>query len=343
MKRWRWRQLALFIIFSGSLIAAAAKVKSYLQIMEPVRTLAFSADGSLLAIGSYEGVQIQDVSTARTLRVGSHPFTAAVCFSPRGNLLASASPRTRPDSKVYVWNIATGEKLYTLTSIGGIGAPIAFSPDGNLLAVCCPRPLPPDPGGAAPSEAYYYRYDDIKVWDMRNGRLNYVLKGQWGNSGGGTQQIYFTGDGRNLICAGSDSVKILSLKTSKVLCQLTDVRAVLGCIPQYHKLLVVLRNKNSKTTERVAKWWQWDKNKIQNAFYLPTPYPFYAALRRDGKLLATASMKSNIAKVSSPGQRQPKYTVFAKHTSVSFLTFSPDSKILCIGDTEGSIKLCRVL
>ena len=71
-----------------------------------------------------------------------------VAFSPDSRLLSSAAH----DDNVYVWDAATGEKLYELRGRFTKDRPvhIAFSPDGRFLA-----------SGSVGNS--------VKVWDVRTG------------------------------------------------------------------------------------------------------------------------------------------------------------------------------
>jgi WD40 repeat protein len=69
-------------------------------------SVVFSADGSLLASGSWDGsIMLWDLSTDRVLGrplVGHGDKIESVAFSPDGKLLASAGW----DSRVFLWNMS---------------------------------------------------------------------------------------------------------------------------------------------------------------------------------------------------------------------------------------------
>jgi WD40 repeat protein len=111
---------------------------------KPIRTLAYSPDGTLLAGGDgYPGVpqgtkeqgelKVWNTSTGREVfsLAGHTGPVAGVAFSPDGTLLASAS-----EQEVIVWDPGTGKEERTLRSKEGRGvvAGLAFTPDGQRLA-----------------------------------------------------------------------------------------------------------------------------------------------------------------------------------------------------------------
>ncbi len=138
--------------------------KSISRAMGSVAALAFSPDGSLLAMcgGSFadfaerfDGVQrlgfratgpgrlkLWDVA-AGTLKydlVGHNDHANAVAFSPDGNWLASAGRWLKDrdfGNGVILWNPHTGQQIHSLirsTANGGVRS-IAFSPDSQLLVL----------------------------------------------------------------------------------------------------------------------------------------------------------------------------------------------------------------
>ncbi|WP_171815453.1 WD40 repeat domain-containing protein [Stanieria cyanosphaera] len=106
-------------------------------------SLAFSPDNSLIAAGGYEGaVKIWRISDGQLLHslIPSDNLssnTNNLAFSPDGQTLVTRASRGSEQffhfSPISVWNIANGEKRYTL--LGKSRNSIAISPDGQLLAL----------------------------------------------------------------------------------------------------------------------------------------------------------------------------------------------------------------
>jgi WD40 repeat protein/serine/threonine protein kinase len=98
-----------------------------------VNSLAFSSDGSRLAIGGEARmISILDVKTLRTrAELSGHVGSVVdLDFSPDGLSLASAST----DQTVRLWNLATGQELLRLEGHSGPVRCVHFAHDGRTLA-----------------------------------------------------------------------------------------------------------------------------------------------------------------------------------------------------------------
>ena len=108
-----------------------------------VKTLSFSADGKLLASGSYDTTillwDMSDPENPRRLGKGeplvSHlSFVTSLAFSPDGRTLISAGD----DRNLFIWDISNPARAFARRNVSKAhNAPInaiAFSPDGETLA-----------------------------------------------------------------------------------------------------------------------------------------------------------------------------------------------------------------
>ena len=100
---------------------------------EPLKSVAFSPDGTILAAGGVGPIELWDAETGekRAALEGHQALVRSIVFSPRGGLLASASG----DATVRLWDVRTGEARAVLEgqSDGQVWS-VAFSPDGRTLA-----------------------------------------------------------------------------------------------------------------------------------------------------------------------------------------------------------------
>ena len=104
--------------------------------------MSFSPDGTLLAIGNtlWDVASRQQVATLREIEGG----VLSVSFSPDGTLLAIGTRWVRGESggtaveyegrAVELWDVASRQRIATLTGHKGNVLSVSFSPDGTLLA-----------------------------------------------------------------------------------------------------------------------------------------------------------------------------------------------------------------
>ena len=97
-----------------------------------INAIAFSLDGTQLAIATANGITVSDTYTGKELALFSAPLdnVTALAFSPNNQTVASASG----DATLHLWNTRTGEhRTHFIEHTHPIVA-LAFSPDGNTLA-----------------------------------------------------------------------------------------------------------------------------------------------------------------------------------------------------------------
>jgi len=156
-----------------------------LNVGEWVRAVAFSPDGTRLAIGSSMRVSLWNLRTGDNIwkrRIGlplSRTFVNAVAFSPDGTRLAIGS--SDPPYPARIWDAATGQQQLKLfhgpggdpLKLKGVVA-VAFSPDGTRLAT-----------GSIDETA--------RIWDLTTGqRLLEISCGSW------VEAVAFSPNGKRL-------------------------------------------------------------------------------------------------------------------------------------------------
>jgi WD40 repeat protein len=145
-----------------------------------VTALAIDADGTYLASNSNNNINLWNLKTSKPQRtligheknISKHGLT----FHPTKPVLASVS-----EGKIaFLWNVSTGEKLYTFQSVNK-DASITFSPNGKYLVAGCKS-----------TTICFWEVDSGQLWKELQGHKNKVLDSQ------------FIANGRYLVSASLD-------------------------------------------------------------------------------------------------------------------------------------------
>ena len=141
--------------------------------------VAYSPDGTRLAVSSSSGIWLYDTSTGAevVLLQGHAGVVYSVSFSPDGQILASGSW----DMTVRLWDVANGEEQAVLEGHTDRVPSVSFSSDGQILA-----------SGS---------WDQtVRLWDVASGEEKAVLEGHTG----WVWSVSFSSDGQILASGSGD-------------------------------------------------------------------------------------------------------------------------------------------
>ena len=158
---------------------------------EPVRDLAFSADGRLMASAGVNGsLRLWQVDTGRLVgTLSGHERTVnAVAFGP-GAVLASGGD----DETLRLWDTTTLQPLGGPVPIGGTVQGVAFSPDGSMIAA----------GGSTASVRFFDTTTQRPLGTPLVGFRNWVNK------------IAFSPDGKAVAAAADDRFQLWDVATAR--------------------------------------------------------------------------------------------------------------------------------
>jgi len=93
--------------------------------------MVFHPEGRQLAVSCATGIQVYDLETGRILADLRQPAkTSGFAWHPDGKTLAAACD----DSRIYLWDVASGKQTHVLEGCRGTGITISFNHAGDLLA-----------------------------------------------------------------------------------------------------------------------------------------------------------------------------------------------------------------
>jgi RNA polymerase sigma factor (sigma-70 family) len=179
-------------------VAGGKEVRRFRGHLSPVICVAFSPNGRLLASGGQvvegprvqgekyetESIRIWDIQSGRVhFRFGGWRGCNCLAFAPDGRSLASTS---MSDSKVHVWETATGRERVALPGRQDVAWALAFAPDGRTLAV----------GDLQHT---------IQLWDWPTGRRIGVVAGHRG----WVLSLAFSADGKRLVSGSGDTTALV--------------------------------------------------------------------------------------------------------------------------------------
>lgn len=280
--------------------------------------LAYSADGTRLAITSSGTAKILDALTGKELLTFSGGHTQSiksVAFSPDGSRLATSST----DQTVKVWDLATGKQLLSLstpTFAFPAGLRVAFSPDGQRIA-------------AASSE------NSARVWDVATGKELLALRGHTQPVVGAT----YSPDGSRIATPCLDgTAKVWDAATGKELLTLSGHKAGLWVVsfsPDGKRIATA-------SQDGTAKVWDAATGQLLLTLSGHLGNVFDAVFSPDSTRLATASMDGTIKlwDVSTGSSRSEQPLTFFNPSGYYFIAvaFAPDGKRLAAGG-DGTIRI----
>ena len=292
--------------------------------------IAYSPDGTKLAVASDIGIWIYDAETGEELDLfPANRFEVRnIAFSPDGSMLASDSFDSTinywsiENRTVRLWDVKTGREIRTFTGNRYSISCVAFSPDGKKIA----------------SGSYDYV---IRLWDVESGRQLHRLEGRGihrleGFGSSWVTSVAFSPDGETIAASGSrhKSFMLWDVKTGGVVQEFighTDGVSSIAFHPDGELIA-------SGSYDDTARLWNVDTGVEECSFTRHTESVFTVAFSPDGNTLASGSWDNTI-RLWHILDGTPRDVLTGHTSSIRTVVFGPDSYTLASRSWNGTIRL----
>ncbi|MEP6671509.1 MAG: c-type cytochrome domain-containing protein [Chthoniobacter sp.] len=275
----------------------------------PVTALAYSPDGTQLAVSGYYEVTIWDIDTgALVRRIGGLPERiTGIAWHPKTKQLAVSGGSPAQWGTVALIDPSPNARPHFLCDLPDMVLCVAFSPDGTRLAA-----------GSADRT--------IRLFDAKSGKQAHVLR----NHADWVQTIAFSTDGAHVLTASRDrTVRISSAASGEVEATYTGYEtAVYSAIFSYDGQTVLSLAQNNP-----LEYWQWTTGEKKTRRMEVQGHPDRLAWVASGLALAGADGLVRIQTTNG----ETLFTLWGQPDSVSALAVGPSSDQIATGSYDGTV------
>lgn len=320
-----------------------------------------SPNGRILAFGTKNGgiISLLEVNTGKLFKnlegQGHSDAVGAAALSFDSKILASATE----NSKVNLWDMASGRLIYKLEGQTERVNAVTFSPDGKILAsggrdktvrlwdVTTGRPLKTLLGHSYPIDAIAISPDSktlasggfidgtVKLWEIASGQpLNTF---QMVGSNRDVRALAFFPDSKILAAGSFSTVMLWDVVAGKHLNTLE-----VGINSGVSTMSFSPDGNTLASGGYMVKLWDVFSGRLINTFKVHTEMAHAVAFSPDGKTLASGG-KDKTVKLWDVTSGQLLKILMGHTDDVQDVSFSSNGKILISGSEDGSIRFWNVL
>lgn len=288
-----------------------------------VTALAYSPDGSILAVSGYREVLLHrgDGSGLLTRLPGISDRVQSLAFSPDGALLAAAGGTPATFGEVQLWDVAQRKLKRSITLTNDTVFGVSFAPDGSRLAV----------GGADNS---------IRVIEVESGRELFKMI-QHDNWVFGTT---FSLDGSQLVTVGRDrAAKLTDVLTGTFLENINPLKGELACIARHpRRNIVVVGGEDGipylLMMHRPRSLVIGDTSTVIREFEKQPGAVISVAFSPNGELIAVGGAADEIRVYQTEtGESVRSFT--GHHGGIYSVVFKPDGEQLAAAGFDGTVRI----
>jgi WD40 repeat protein len=301
---------------------APAGPVSYAQ--PPVTTaLAFSPDGSLLAVSGYREVLLipAEGTSPRARLVGMSERIQSLAFSSDGALLMASGGTPAQFGEVQFWDVKSAKLVRAMTMTGDTVFGGSLSPDGLAAAVGCAD-------------------NTVRILDVAGGKELHKI----GNHENWVLATVFSKDGKRIVSVGRDrAAKLTDVVSGAFLENINLLRGELSAVARHPSQDVVV----IAGEERVPYVYMMDRPKnmkiaddttLMKKLEMQKGAIFALAWSPDGKQIAVGGAAPEVVLYDAgSGKRVAACT--GHPAGIYAIAYTPDGKRLATGGFDGRVRI----